>query len=319
MARLKILRAGPLATVQDLGRPHHRHEGIALGGALDPHAARVANLLVGNPEDHALLEITLGPARVRFADARVIAWAGAEGAARLAGIALPAGRAARTEPGDELEFAAPQRGCRRWLAITGGIDVPLALGSRSTDLRGGFGGLDGRALRDGDTLPLGRFLPQLIFPERIAAWGGPAEWTRTAPLHPILRVLPGADWEEFAPTLCEKAYNVSAKADRMGARLEGGEWKRAQQPEMLSEAVVPGTLQVAHDGQPILLLGDCQTLGGYPRIAHVITVDLPLAAQLRPNDDVRFQLVGSEEARALFLVRQNDLEMFRVGLQLRSP
>ncbi len=318
MGKITILRASPLTTVQDLGRGHHRHAGIAAGGALDLHAARVANLLVGNREESALLETTFGPTRLRFADERMIAWCGAECTARIGKTEVPPGRPARVSPGDELEVGAPRRGCRAWLAIAGGIDVPLVLGSRATDLRGEFGGLEGRPLRDGDELPLGSFTSGLMIPERIAPWSAPADWTQTASRHPVLRVVSGTEWEEFAPALLQEVYTVTEKADRMGARLNGVKLQRTNDAELISEAVAPGTIQVANDGQPILLLGDCQTIGGYPKIAHVITVDLPLAAQLRPNDEVRFQSVSAEEARELFLVRENDLERFRIGLSLRS-
>jgi antagonist of KipI len=318
MGEITILRASPLTTVQDLGRWHHRHAGIAASGALDLHAARVANLLVGNREESALLETTFGPTRLRFADERMIAWCGAECTARIGKTEVPPGRAARVFPGDELEIGAPRRGCRAWLAIAGEIDVPLVLGSRATDLRGEFGGLDGRALRDGDELPLAPFTSGLMISERIAPWSAPTEWTQTASRHPVLRVLPGTDWEEFAPGLLQEIYTVSAKADRMGARLTGRRLQRTNDVELISEGVAPGTIQVANDGQPILLLGDCQTIGGYPKIAHVITVDLPLAAQLRPNDEVRFQSVSAEEAREIFLIRENDLDRFRIGLRLRA-
>lgn len=315
MGKITALRAGPLTTVQDLGRPQHRRAGIAPGGALDLHAARVANLLVGNPEGSALLEITLGPARFRFADERVIACCGAEVHGSL-------GRPFRIQPNEELGLRSPPDGCQTWLAISGGIEVPLVLGSRATDLRGGFGGLDGRALRDGDELPLGQPVSILDFTERIASWGAPAAWARTASRHPVLRVIHGSEWKDFAAAVqaafLHESYTVTAKADRMGARLEGATLPRLSNAEMLSEAVAPGTIQVANDGQPILLLGDCQTIGGYPKIAHVITVDLPIAAQLRPNDSVRFQAVSLAQAHELFVVRETDFSRFRVGLQLRS-
>jgi antagonist of KipI len=302
-------------TVQDLGRAHHRHEGIAGGGALDLHAARVANLLVGNAEACALLEITLGPTRLRFGDERVIASCGVDN-----GVSL--GKPLRVQTGEELELRAPPIGCRSWLAISGGIVVPLVLGSRATDLRGRFGGCAGRALRDGDELPLGRTTTQLAFAGRSASWSAPNEWAQTASPHPILRIVRGSEWETFADearsAFLKSAYLVSKQADRMGARLAGAGLARKKETELISEAVVPGTIQVSNNRQPILLLGDCQTIGGYPRIAHVITVDLPLAAQLRPNDHVQFEAVTVEEARALYWAREADLERFRVGLQLRS-
>jgi antagonist of KipI len=320
MANLTIVRAGPLMTVQDLGRPNHRREGVSLGGALDRQAARIANLLVGNPETAALLEITLGPAVLRFPDRRAVAWCGGDFSLQIEGAEIPGGRAACVDPEEELTAGPARHGARAWLAISGGIDVPPLLGSRSTDLRAGFGGLEGRALRDGDELPLGGTAPPAQT-ERIATWGAPADWTQTASRQPILRVVRGAEWADFKTearsTFREESFVVSLKSDRMGARLAGLELRRTQEVERFSEAVTPGTIQVPNDGQPIILLGDCQTIGGYPRLAHVITVDLPRAAQLRPNDSVRFREVSLLQAHKLFLRQEGDLDRFRIGLSLR--
>jgi antagonist of KipI len=325
MGKITILRAGPLTTVQDLGRSNQRKAGVSVGGALDPHAARVANLLVDNAETAALLEIGLGKIRIRFHDERVIAWCGGEFQLRIAELKLPPGRATFVRPDEELEIhPRPERGCRAWIAFSGGIDLPLVLGSRATDLRAGFGGLEGRALRDGDELPLGITSQRSQNSDRIASWGAPAEWacTATAIRHPTLRVVRGPEWSDFTPSaqtaFFQEPFGVSTKADRMGARLEGPELRRITETELLSAAVAPGTIQVPNDGQPIILLGDCQTIGGYPKIAHVITVDLPITAQLRPNDTVRFSEVSLAQARDLFVKRENDLERFRLGLRLRG-
>ena len=321
MGELTILRAGPLTSVQDLGRAA-RQEGVSAGGALDLCAARVANLLVGNPEEAALLEITLGGLRLRFDDDRGVAWCGGAFPARLAEMEFPAGRLAIVRQGEEIEFDAAGRGCRAWIAIAGGVDVPLVLGSRSTDFRSGFGGLEGRALCDRDRLSLGKASSPKAKAARLAPWSAPVEWTQTAGRIPVLRILRGSEWDEFVReaqvAFLSQPFTVSAKADRMGARLEGAELRRTNEWELPSEAVVPGTVQVAHDGQPIVLLGDCQTIGGYPKIAHVITVDLPQAVQLRPNDIVRFEEVTPRDAAALFAEREKDLQRFRVGLALRT-
>jgi biotin-dependent carboxylase-like uncharacterized protein len=319
MACLTIVRAGPMTTVQDLGRPGHRREGVSLGGALDRHAARIANLLVGNPETAGLLEITLGPAGLRFHDPRRVAWCGGDFPVRIEGVEIPPGHAACVNAEEELAVGPPRTGARAWLAVAGGIDVPLLLGSRSTDSRAGFGGLDGRALRDGDELPLGDAAP-IAQRDRVAPWGAPADWMQTAARRPLLRAVRGSEWSDFGAAarkaLLGESFVVSSKSDRMGARLAGVELLRNQEVERLSEAVVPGTVQVPNDGQPIILLGDCQTVGGYPKIAHVITVDLPRAAQLRPNDNVRFREVTLAEAHALLVKRERDLGRFRIGIRL---
>src|SRR5882724_8198512 len=155
--KIIVTRAGFLTSVQDLGRTGYRQFGVSLGGALDAFALRVANLLVGNEESAAGLEITLGGLQLRFADERIVAWCGGEFDVRVGSTSLPAGHAAFMNAGEELKFNHPKTGCRCWLAISGGIDVSIVLGSRSTDLRARFGGFEGRALRDGDQLSLGKF------------------------------------------------------------------------------------------------------------------------------------------------------------------
>ncbi|CAN5504851.1 biotin-dependent carboxyltransferase family protein [soil metagenome] len=322
MGEVNVSRSGPLVTVQDQGRRGYVALGVARGGALDLCAAQVANLLVGNPPEAALLEITLGGLRLGFTESRRVAWCGGDFVVQVAGERIPAGRCAMVRRGEELAVENAVAGVRAWLAIEGGIDVPEVLGSKSTDLRSAFGGLEGRALRAGDKLSLGKSNAPAPEARRLAPWSAPAEWARTALPAPLLRIVHGAEWTEFTPQaqrdLLEKTFTVTTQADRMGVRLAGTELRRRKKRELISEAVVPGTIQVAHDGQPIVLLGDCQTIGGYPKIAHVITVDLARAAQLQPNDTVRFEEVSLQQAAALATARAHDLERFRVGLQLRA-
>lgn len=318
--KVTIERAGFLATVQDLGRAGHRASGVSPGGALDPMAMRVANLLAGNNEAAAGLEATLGKLRLRFHDERVVAWCGGDFDVALAGAKLPAGRRAIARAGDELLATAPQNGGRAWLAIAGGVDVPLVLGSRATDLRSGFGGLNGRALADGDVLslqPSPRRNPESVGPP----WSAPNDWAQTKSRHPFLRIVRGADSSRFTDAtlraFLREPFTVAAEADRMGVRLEGPKLERADSAELFSEPIASGTIQVPPGGQPIVLLRDCQTIGGYPKIAHVITVDLPLAAQLQPGDVVRFREVSVSEARRFYAERERDLAWFRAAVALR--
>jgi antagonist of KipI len=319
----KILRAGFLTSVQDLGRTGFREFGVSVGGALDRHALHVANLLVGNAANAAGLEITLGGFRIRFDDEQVVAWCGGDFDVRLGSTTLPSGHAARVRAGEELSINQPKVGCRAWLAISGGVDVPIILGSRSTDLRANFGGSDGRALRDGDLIPLSKGPRSATgaTTQIISSWSAPVEWTRTAKGAPVLRFIRGADWKRFSDVTIQRftseGYGVSPDSDRMGARLDGPELPRNDDVDLVSEAVAPGTIQVPPSGQPIILLGDCQTIGGYPKIAHVITVDLAIAAQLRAGDTVRFQEVNLGEAHRLLFERQQELNLFRIGLSLR--
>ena len=323
---IDILRSSFLTTVQDLGRMGFREFGVSPGGALDSHALRVANLLVGNKESAAGIEITFGGVQLRFADERIVAWCGGEFDVCIGSTSLPAGHAGFVRAGDVLIFNQPKTGCRSWLGISGGIDVPLVLGSRSTDLRANFGGLDGRALRDGDEVPLGgnserpKILIEKLREQKIANWKPPHDWSSPAKHEPVLRVICGSDSDRFNNVTIQRFTNdvfvVSADSNRMGARLEGPHLQRDDDVDLVSEGVAPGTIQVPPSGQPILLLGDCQTIGGYPKIAHVITVDLPIAAQLRAGDTVRFREISLAEAHRRLVERERYLEQFCRGIKL---
>jgi antagonist of KipI len=328
-----VERAGFITTVQDLGRVGYRQFGVSSGGALDPFGLRVANLLVGNDEGAAGLEITLGGLQLRFEDERVVAWCGGEFDVQIGSKALPSGHAAHVQAGGELKFGRPRIGCRSWLAISGGIDVPVVLRSRSTDLRASFGGFKGRTLRDGDQLRSAGFRRSPAFAKAtaekqiaakagISSWTAAHDWVRPARRDPILRFVRGSDWNRFSPStlacLTSGAFTVSPDSDRMGVRLDGPELKRVDESDLVSEAVAPGTIQVPPSGKPILLLGDCQTIGGYPKMANVITVDFGVAAQLRAGDHVGFSEVSLADAHRLLLEREREFERFRIGISLQS-
>jgi len=319
------IRAGFFTTVQDLGRAGLREYGVSPGGALDPHALRIANLLVGNQESDAALEITFGGVRLRFSDDRLVGWCGGNFEARIGSAVLPSGHAALVHRGEDLSIESPAIGCRAWLAISGGVDVPIVLGSRSGDLKAGFGGINGRAIRDGEEVPLGKNsersmnLARKLGERRVASWKPPHDWSNPAKREPILRFTQGADQTHCGPgamkIFSSQRFFVSPDSDRMGVRLDGPRLERSNEADLLSEAVAPGTVQVPPDGKPILLLNDCQTIGGYPKLAHVIAVDLSVAAQLRPGDSVRFREVSLADAHAALLERDRDLEQFRRGIE----
>lgn len=319
-----VNRAGFRTSLQDLGRTGFRQFGVSTSGALDSFALRVANLLVGNEEDVAGLEITLGGLQLQLEDERIVAWCGGEFDVQVGSRALPAGHVANVRRGDKLKFGGAQIGCRCWLAISGGIDAPIILRSRSTDLRAHFGGIEGRALLDGDQLSLGKSQrARTAATEDISSWAGPHNWVSPAKRFPLLRFIRGVDWDRLTTSalrcFTREAFAVSPDSDRMGVRFDGPELKREEETDLISEAVAPGTIQVPPSGKPILLLGDCQTIGGYPKIAHVITVDLGIASQLRPGDEVRFFEVSLSDAHRLLIERERDLERFRIGLSLQRP
>lgn len=283
---MHVLAPGLLTTVQDPGRTGWRHLGVGCAGALDGDAHVLANLLVGNGPDAATLEITLTGPRLRFDHAACIAVCGATIDMRCDGVPLPTARPILLPAGVTLALGSCRRGARAYLAVAGGIDVLPVLGSRSTDLRGGFGGFDGRALRAGDTLPIGVGFAQRVDTLRTASW-----WIDDAPDAPpgaAIRVLSGADATVPVHALYEASWNVANASDRQGLRLEGPALTPVGTGERVSSPVAPGTIQLPPDGQPIVLLADAQTHGGYPCIGHVIRADLPRLAQLRPGDTLRF-------------------------------
>ncbi|MBL0387109.1 biotin-dependent carboxyltransferase family protein [Tumebacillus sp. ITR2] len=319
---LRVLRAGLLTTVQDLGRTGFQNQGVVVSGAVDAFALRVANLLVGNSEGAAGVEITVRGPRLEFLKDRLIAVCGADLSPTLNGTAVKLWRPVSVSRGSILEFGAPRLGCRAYLALAGGLDVPVILGSRSTYLRGGLG----RAMKDGDVVGTGRasawasrMLQKLSSSDaKTASWYlSPALLPPYSP-SPVLRVIPGNQFETFSQACRERffqsAYSVTPQSDRMGCRLAGTPLEVETTQEMISEAVTFGTVQVPPQGQPILLLADRQTTGGYPKIAQVAAVDLPLAAQLKPGDSVRFQEITLSEAHALFLAREAALTSLRFAL-----
>jgi antagonist of KipI len=325
--KLTLTRSGFLTTVQDLGRSGWREHGVTIGGALDPHALRVANVLVGNDDHAAGLEVTVGELKSEFDDEHIIAWCGGGFDVRIGDERVLAGRAARVGAGEELIVTAPNPASHAWLAISGGIDVPVVLGSRATDLRAGFGGWHGRALQDGDVLPLGtapvlsQQISRALRHQRVSTWTAQASWTQPGRERAFLRVLRGADWSRFEPpaqaALVRESFTVSPESNRMGVRLTGPLLEQSAREDLISEAVAPGTIQVPPDGNPILLLNDCQTIGGYPKIAHVISADLSLAAALRAGDSVRFQEVTIANAHALLAAREEEFARFRLGIEVR--
>jgi KipI family sensor histidine kinase inhibitor len=294
-ASIEVLEPGLLTSIQDLGRRGYRRLGVGGAGALDAPAARAANALVGNDPSDALLECTLAGPRLRFLTATHFAVTGADLGALLYRTDLgawpvPLGRRVLARPGNELAFTGRQRGCRAYVAFAGGLDVPIVLGSRSTDLGGGFGGFAGRPLKRGDHVGLGSARQRAA---EIELWL-PAQ-AATAPAR--VRVVLGPQDERIDPASLERflsePYAVGAASNRVGCRLEGPRLAHRGGAEILSDGMAPGSIQVPPDGQPIVMLADGPTTGGYPKIATVVSADLPLLAQLVPGaDSVRFEPVS---------------------------
>lgn len=294
---LHILSPGLLTTVQDAGRVGWRHLGVAQCGALDPSAAALANRLVGNDDREAVLELTLQGPTLRFDRPVRLAICGAMVMARFESTeatrcVVESGRPV-TLPAGMLHIGALRGGARAWLALAGGIDAPLVLGSRSTDLRGGFGGIAGRALRGDDEIAL-RAAPEIECRTPCVPkwWIDPYFDDRGLPIRYVPAMQAGD-----AP-LDGRAYQASSRSNRQGLRLEGATVDHERE-EQVSTPVAPGTIQLPPDGRPIVLLADAQTVGGYPRLGHVIAADLPRLAQLCPGEAVRFQSCGRQTATQL--------------------
>lgn len=316
---LEILMPGPLTTVQDLGRPGFARYGVPPSGALDSFSLRIANLLAGNPEKEAALEVTLLGLKARALTALAIAVTGGDLQPHLNGHPLEMWRSHILKEGDILSFKGPRRGCRAYLALGGGISVDPLMGSKSTNLSSRFGGFEGRPLQKGDILSSDsphfhlKYGEGVFTPEWIPRHAG--DW--------VLRVIPGpqeGDFTEAARGLfLSSVFAVTPQSDRTGIRLAGPAVQRKEgTPEsIISEGVIPGVIQVPGDAQPIIILVETVT-GGYRKIATVITADLPLLGQVKPGDRVRFQEASLDEAREVLRAQEERIESFKANFNPRQ-
>ncbi len=310
---LHVLAPGLQTTVQDLGRWGYQAEGVPVSGAMDPFAHRLANALVGNPRTAATLEVTLTGPELRFDAARWLAVAGGDFDVRLDGEPIPPASVVRATAGSTLRFGARKAGARAYVAIEGGVNVSPLLGSRATHVQSGMGGWEGRALRRGDTLPLGQphraFAPARRSSERRATPnpGTPA----------ILRVLPGPQDDRFTDealaVLTSAAYRIGEDSNRMGYRLSGPAIAHRDSADIVSDATPLGAVQVPGSGQPVLLMADRQTTGGYAKLATVISADIPVAAQLAPGDTIAFRICSRAEAFAALVAQERALLALEPG------
>ena len=293
---IRVAEAGFLTTVQDVGRWGCQHLGVPVAGPMDPVSHRTANLLVGNPADRAALEVTLVGPELELLDDTTFAVAGARFDLFLDDRPMETGAPARAGRGSRLRFGRRTAGARAYLAVRGGIDVPPRLGSRSTDLASRLGGLGGRPLRPGDRLDVG------------TAAGAPVPDRRCDPAVPLpaggarVRFVPGADPRRFEAGALERLpegrFTVGPDSNRMGYRLHGPAICLADPAPVLSTATPAGTIQVPPSGQPIVLMADRQTTGGYAVLGTVITADLGVAGQLAPGDWMAFDACDHREALA---------------------
>lgn len=305
-AGVSVVKPGMLTTVQDAGRWGFQSSGVPVAGPMDPVSHRLANALVGNSRDAALLEVTLLGPELEFEDERLVAVTGAEFDLTLDGRPVRSHAPFTVAAGSHLRFGARRLGARAYLAVSGGISVPPTLGSRSTHLVSAMGGVNGRALVAGDRLPLGH-------PERLQGMAlAPQDAIVALPdRRATIRVLPGPQVEYFADgaldVLQSGPYVIAQNSDRMGFRLEGPRLTHARGADIISDATPLGVLQVPASGQPILLMADRQTTGGYPKIATVIAADMTIAGQLGPGDAITFEVCTPRDALTALIAQERAL------------
>jgi KipI family sensor histidine kinase inhibitor len=304
-----VIKPGLLTTIQDIGRWGHQAFGVPVSGPMDDVSCRLANLIVGNPSGAAVLEATVAGPELRIDTETIIAVTGADLGATLEGTPLPLNGAVHCPAGCVIRCGERRNGARAYMAFDGGIATAPTLGSRATHLMSELGGIGGRALKAGDVVPLQPRTPMAPRPK-------PRAIAPTAMGGARLRVLLGPQDEYFAPaaveTLQRTRFTITSQSDRMGYRLAGrARIERASHQEMISDATFIGAIQVPPSGDPILLMADRQTSGGYPQIATVITADLPLAGQLAPGDWVEFQLCTRAEAIAALVAQEAKLLALR--------
>ena len=297
---LDVLQPGLLSTVQDAGRRGWMRYGVPPSGPMDAAAFAIANRLVGNPATAAGLEITLTGPVIRFRNPAVIAVCGAAFDLWVDALPVPAWHAVFVRAGSHLRFGDRRQGARAYLTVAGGIETPPFLGSRATYLKGAFGGLEGRALRSGDRLPVGTHTLTDLVAYAGRVW--PPSKRPTYPTAPTLRLVPQDQGlpPQSLSQLCAQPFEITRGSDRMGVRLVGTPLPGRDGEPTISDGVVTGSVQVPPDGQPIVMMVDHQTTGGYPKVGTVIQPDLPLLAQCVPGDHVRFQAITRSEAQAIY-------------------
>ncbi|MBG0967863.1 biotin-dependent carboxyltransferase family protein [Bacillus sp. SRB3LM] len=327
---VEVLHAGMFTTVQDLGRSHYQQYGVPVGGAMDQSALRMINMLVGNEENEAGLEITIMGPKLLIKKPALLAIGGADMEPLLNGERIPLWRPILAEEGSMLCFGKVKSGCRAYVTFAGGIHIDRTMGSKSTYIRATIGGIEGRMLKKGDYFQIGAqpemancFIQDLQKDERIKTkWAISNSVLPKYKKHPKLRVIADFEYNQFTEesrkAFFTKEYKVSNHADRMGYRVEGEVLNRIEEKEILSSPVTFGTIQVPNGGQPIILMADRQTTGGYPRIGNIISVDLPLLAQLKPGDYVSFEKITLEEAEQLYIEQEVNMNLLKKFIALRS-
>ncbi|OCA82119.1 biotin-dependent carboxyltransferase family protein [Pseudobacillus wudalianchiensis] len=326
---VKVLNQGLLTSVQDLGRYGSQKYGVIVSGAMDKYSLRVANLLVGNPEKEGVLEITLLGTSLQFEKDALIAITGGDLLATINNEKASTWRPILVRKGSVLQFQSPLKGCRAYIAFAGGIAVPEVMGSKSTYLRAEIGGFKGRALQKEDVLEFGEMnefstslFHKLEKSSEDFTWAVNYDALINLQQTQTIRVIRGTEFDRFddesKKNLFNEPYTLTTQADRMGYRMEGRPLSLAKEFEMLSEGVTQGTIQVPPNGQPIILMADRQTTGGYPKIGQIISADLPSMAQLQPTAKIYFKEVSLEEAEMELLKKEQIINEIKIGIRFKE-
>jgi antagonist of KipI len=325
---LEIIKPGLLTTIQDTGRYHFRKQGVILSGAMDNVALRIGNILVGNPEEEAALELTFTGPEIRFTQPYLIAITGTLNTPYINKEPISLWKPVYVNEGCVLTFGLPRKGSRAYLTVAGGMNIPKVMGSYATYLRANIGGWHGRQLQAGDVIsckkPMGR--TQQLMEEvktdglnyRQAKWGLASKYYPAVKQNQLIRVIRGPEYEclseESKADLWNKSFQVSTQSDRMGYRLEGNKLSINTPVELISSAVTFGTLQLPSDGNPIILMADHQTTGGYPRIAQVISADISVMAQVLPQQTIRFKEISLQDAQQLYYAQESVIRQVRMAV-----
>lgn len=328
---ISVLSPGLLTTIQDLGRNGYQKYGVIVSGAMDSYAMRLSNILVGNRENEGVLEITLLGPSLKLEKGTLFSITGANISPTINGREIPRGRPVYLNKDCILKFGACKAGCRCYLSVAGGFDVPLVMESKSTYLRAEFGGFKGRALQKDDILSIGvKSSKSTKIIKKLEDIKGKSDFVASSWYMKnfmmqnfesmVIRVFEDRQFhnvsEESINKFFSSKFNIDARSDRMGYRLSGEKIELKEKLEMISEEVSIGTIQIPPDGNPIILLADRQTTGGYPKIAHVASVDIQKIVQLKPNDKITFKKITLEEAERLYFEREKDILELKKSIKL---
>ncbi|WP_306416996.1 biotin-dependent carboxyltransferase family protein [Halobacillus sp. Marseille-P3879] len=320
---MKIVKDGLLTTIQDLGRTGYQKYGVIASGSMDTFAHRMANILVGNKENEAVVEVTLLGPVIEFEENTIISVCGGNLSPAIDQKPIGMWKPILVKKGAKLSFGKPKSGCRAYIAIAGGMDIPIIMESRSTYMRANIGGFKGRALKTDDTINLRKTFSFEAGEQNYSEmdWGIANDIIPNYSSRPEISLIKGPqyDWfnRESQQALFSTPFKVSSQSDRMGFRMEGESLSLKESQELISEAVAFGSIQVPNNGKPIILLADRQTTGGYPKIGQVASIDLPVLCQMKPGEQLTFNPITLEDAQRMWLKQEHSIQLLKRSVSLK--